>query len=67
MSPTDEKELHRLAKMLESLDKKLPTASPLREGLMKAGIALNFAFIHGSRSKIEADYDFLIGLKNRTT
>lgn len=67
MSPTDEQELHRLAQMLEVVDKQLPISSPLREALMKAGIALSFAFIHGSRGKIEADYNLLISLKDKTT
>jgi hypothetical protein len=66
MSPTDEKELQRLAKMLEVADKQLPDRSPLREALMKAGIALSFAFIQGSRGRIEADYDFLMSSKKRT-
>jgi hypothetical protein len=67
MTTADESELHRLAQMLENLDKQLPASSPIREGLMKAGIALSFAFIQGSRAKIESDYEFLVGLKSKTT
>ena len=66
MTPEDENELHRLAQMLEALDRQLPSSSPTREALMKAGIALSFAFIHGSRAKIEGDYNYLVDLKSKT-
>ena len=59
MIPQDDKELHRLADMLQVIDRQLGPDTPLREGLVKAGIALSHAFIHGSRSKIEEDYRFL--------
>jgi hypothetical protein len=37
MSAADEKELHRLSKMLETLDKQLPASSPIHEGLIHLG------------------------------
>lgn len=66
MTQADENELQRLAQMLETLDKQLPSSSPVREALAKAGIALSFAFIDGSRAKIDFDYDWLVNLKNKT-
>ena len=41
MTPEDETELHRLAAMLEQIDKTLPDDSPLREALQKAGYSLS--------------------------
>lgn len=64
MTPEDDKELHRLAAMLEDIDHQLRPDSPLKEGLVKAGLALSHTFIHGSRSKIEADYQFLQNLRS---
>jgi hypothetical protein len=63
MTPDDDRELHRLADMLQTIDRKLDASSPLREGLVKAGIALSQCFIHGSRPKIEEEYRFLEGLR----
>ncbi len=63
MIPDDERELHRLADMLQVIDSQLAPDSPLREALAKAGIALSQGFIHGSRSKIEEDYRFLQDLR----
>ena len=63
MTPEDDKELHRLADMLQDIDGQLGPDSPLREGLVKAGLALSHTFIHGSRSKIEEDYEFLKNLR----
>jgi hypothetical protein len=57
MSPSDEGELHRLSDMLAAIDGTLPSHSPLREGLKKAGIALILAFIQGSRSDLEQQYE----------
>ena len=59
MTPQDDKELHRLADMLQAIDRQLGPDTPLREALVKAGIALSHGFIRGSRSKIEEDYRFL--------
>jgi hypothetical protein len=63
MTEQDEIELLRLSDMLQSIDRQLGSASLLREGLMKAGIALSFGFINGSRSKIEQEYEFLDKLR----
>jgi hypothetical protein len=53
MSPADEQELHRVGALLAEVDKSLPEDSPLREGLVKAGLALSIAFIDGRRGWIE--------------
>jgi len=66
MTPDDDKELHRLADMLQVIDRKLGPASPLREGLVKAGVALSLCFIQGSRSKIEEEYRFLEDLRKES-
>jgi len=54
MSPEDDKELHQLG-----------PESPLRQALVKAGLALSHTFIHDSRSKIEEDYRFLEDLRKK--
>jgi len=59
MSPEDESELHRLTGMLSGIDATLPEASPLREALQKAGLAITFAFVDGRRSEIEKAYESL--------
>jgi hypothetical protein len=66
MTQADENELQRLAQMLETLDIQLPSSSPVREALTKAGIALSVAFMGGSRTKIEFDYNWWVNLKNKT-
>ncbi len=43
MTTSDEKELHRLAAMLETIDRSLERSSRLREALQKAGVALSLA------------------------
>ena len=53
MNPEDETELHRLAAMLEQIDKTLPDDSPLREALQKAGYSLSYSFTDGRRRDIE--------------
>lgn len=53
MTNEDEQELHRLCDMLRTVNKALPTDSPLREAVEKAGFGLSLAFIHGLRPKIE--------------
>ena len=53
MTTSDEKELHRLAAMLETIDRSLEHSSPQREALKKAGVALSLGFIRGLRSDIE--------------
>jgi hypothetical protein len=65
MSPEDDKELHRLADVLETIDHQIGPESPLREALVKAGLALSHTFIHDSRSKIEEDYRFLEDLRKK--
>ncbi|MBL9167867.1 MAG: hypothetical protein JNN07_09020 [Verrucomicrobiales bacterium] len=59
MTSEDEIELHKLAGMLEAISDGLNPASPLREGLQKAGIALSLGFIHGLRADIERQYQRL--------
>jgi len=54
-----EKELHRLADLLQAIDRSLPADSPLRERLVKAGLALSHGFIHGMRAEIEENYRIL--------
>ena len=61
MTPEDELELHRLTGMLSEIDTTLPDASPLREALQKAGLAISYAFIDGGRSEIEEVYENLDG------
>lgn len=63
MSPADETELHRLSDMLQVIEDQLGVDSPQTEALRKAGIALVFGFIHGSRSKIEEEYGALQRLR----
>ena len=45
--------------MLEAIDQSLSESSPLREGLVKAGLALSIAFIDGRREWIENGYTHL--------
>lgn len=59
MTPADEQELRRVSALLAAIDAILPEASPLREGLVKAGLALGIAFIDGRRSWIEDTYTHL--------
>jgi hypothetical protein len=59
MTPADEHELHRVSALLAAIDASLPVASPLREGLVKAGLALSIAFIDGRRGWIEDTYTHL--------
>lgn len=61
----DEKELHRLSDMLREIDRHLDNASPGREALMKAGIALSYGFMNGLRSKIEFEHQWLQNLQKR--
>lgn len=56
MTPSDEKELHRLAEMLRMISSTLEPHSPLREAIQKAGLALSLSFIHGLRPDIERQY-----------
>ena len=61
----DESELHRLTDMLSQIEAFLPSSSPLREALQKAGLAVSYAFIDGRRSNIETVYENLgAGLTN---
>ena len=59
MTISDEKELHRLAAMLETIDRSLEHSSPQREALKKAGVALSLGFIRGLRSDIERQFEQL--------
>jgi hypothetical protein len=45
--------------MLAAIDKLLPESSPLREGLVKAGLALSIAFIDGRRKWIDDTFAHL--------
>ena len=67
MTQADETELHRLRDMLQAIEGRLGTGSPLKEALRKAGIALAFSFIQGSRSKIEFEYESLQKLRRNNT
>ena len=59
MLPKDEIELHRLADLLRDIDAKLERGSPLREGLVKAGLALHIVFIEGKRLDLERTFSQL--------
>ncbi len=59
MTPADEGEMHRLCKLLGTVDKTLPTSSPLREALEKAAFAIQASFIHGHRNWVESMYTAL--------
>ena len=59
MTASDENELHRLAAMLEEIDRSLGQSSPVREALQKAGIALSLGFIRGLRSDIDRQFEQL--------
>ena len=63
MTEADETELHRLSDMLQAIELQLANGSPHTEALRKAGIALAFGFIQGSRSKIEQEYEALERLR----
>ena len=56
MTDADERELFRLANVLQSLDQELASDPSSREALRKAGIALGFLFLRGLRSEIEQAY-----------
>jgi hypothetical protein len=59
MSPIDETELQRLTDMLRDIDGKLEGSSPLREGLVKAGLALHRVFMDGKREDLERTFSSL--------
>ena len=59
MTTSDEKELHRLAAMLETIDRTLEHSAPQREALKKAGIALSLGFIRGLRADIDRQFEQL--------
>lgn len=67
MTQDDQKELLRLSDMLQEIDRHLDGASPVREALVKAGIALSYGFIHGWRSKIEFEHQWLQNLRKQGT
>jgi hypothetical protein len=56
MTSLDEKELHRLSGMLETINRSLDSSSALREALQKAGLALILSFTRGLRPDIEEEY-----------
>lgn len=59
MTESDERELRRLAAMLEAIDGGLEDGSPLREALQKAGLALGLGFSRGQRPEIERLFEQL--------
>jgi len=59
MTPPDEQEMHRLCKLLGTLDATLPPSSPLREGLEKGALAIQASFMHGHRTWVETMYNGL--------
>ena len=59
MTTSDEKELHRLAALLETIDRSLEHSSPQREALKKAALALSLGFLRGLRSDIETQFEQL--------
>ena len=56
MSSADKAELRRLCDLLAAIDRLLPEAAPEREGLQKAALALNLAFLKGLRQEIEQEF-----------
>jgi hypothetical protein len=67
MTEDDRKELLRLGDMLQEIDQLLDSASPMREALAKADIALSIAFNQGWRSKIEFEHQWLKNLRKQGT
>jgi len=63
MTEDDGKELVRLSDMLQEIERLLDSASPMREALTKAGVALSFGFMQGWRSKIEFEHQWLQNLR----
>ena len=59
MTSYDECELHRLTKVLESVDNKMGDDSAAHEALQKAAIALSVSFIHGLRPEVESQFQKL--------
>jgi len=66
MTEDDQKELRRLSDMLQEIDRELGSASPMREALIKADIALSYAFNHGWRFKIEHEDVWIRELRKRS-
>ena len=56
MKHPDERELLRLASLLEALHKRPDVDQHSREALQKAALALSVAFIHGLRGEVEELY-----------
>jgi hypothetical protein len=56
MSPSDDAEMNRLCELLANVDRFLPDGAPEREGLQKAGLALQLAFRRGLRAEIEQEF-----------
>jgi predicted nucleic acid-binding Zn-ribbon protein len=67
MTEDDMKELLRLSGMLQEIDRLLDSASPMREALAKADIALSNGFNQGWRSEIEFEHQWLQNLRKQGT
>ena len=59
MTSADEHELHRLTKILESLDHKLVGDPAAHEALQKAALSLSLTFIRGLRPEMEDQFQKL--------
>ena len=59
MTSHDEHELHRLTKILESLDRKLVGDPAAHEALQKAALSLSMTFIRGLRPEMEGQFQKL--------
>ena len=56
MNHSDERELLRLASLLEALHERPDVGQHCREAIQKAALALSVAFIHGLRAEVEELY-----------
>lgn len=59
MTAPDEHELHRLTKILESVDRKLAGDPAAHDALQKAALALHIIFIRGLRPELEGQFQKL--------
>jgi hypothetical protein len=66
MTNDDQTEMIRLSEMLQEIDRQLESASPMREALTKAEIALSHAFNDGWRPKIEHEHAWIQNLRKRS-
>ena len=59
MTPEDDDEMRRICAMMEAINRTLPEASPLREGLIKGALAIQLVFARGDRRRIEETFAVL--------